>query len=429
MEQLSLFEPLSRTERQKEGLREWIKHGCKGTLSWSTGVGKSYAAIMAIKLLVSKKPELKVIIVVPTEGLQSQWNRHIEDNQLTYNCEVLVINTAIKQSLECDLLIIDEIHRAGANTFGKIFEVIKYKYILGLTATLERLDGKHELIQKYCPEVDKITTIEATANGWLAQSNEYKVILDVDDLDVYQKYTKEFNEHFEFFQYKFDLAMSCLGKDGYKNRSKYRDELCKQNPKLDRKEVFKLVTYHAVSLARVLQARKKFINEHPKKLELTREIIKARPNSKIITFSATIEIAEKIGLGKVYSSKDTKKKGRMTLDEFKLAKNAVLHTSKRADEGLDVPNLSVAIILGQDSSPTRFIQRRGRILRAEGDKISEIFTFVINNTVEMSWFDSSHRNEENKNIISIDETNLMKLLRGEEYETYKKPVSKFTFRF
>ena len=145
--------------------------------------------------------------------------------------------------------------------------------------------------------------------------------------------------------------------------------------------------------------------------------------------SRVVEIAEKIGLGKVYSSKDTKKKGRMTLDEFKLAKNAVLNTSKRADEGLDVPNLSVAIILGQDSSPTRFIQRRGRILRAEGDKISEIFTFVINNTVEMSWFDSSHRNEENKNIIPIDEANLMKLLRGEEYETYKKPVSKFTFRF
>ena len=288
MEQLSLFEPLSRTERQKEGLREWIKHGCKGTLSWSAGVGKSYAAIMAIQLLVSKKPELKVIIVVSTEGLQSQWNRHIEDNQLTYNCKVLVINTAIKQSQECDLLIIDEIHRAGANTFGKIFEVIKYKYILGLTATLERLDGKHELIQKYCPEVDKITTIEATANGWLAQSNEYKVILDVDDLDIYQNYTKEFNEHFEFFQHNFKLAMSCLGKDGYKNRSKYRDELCKQNTKLDRKEVFKLVTYHAVSLARVLQARKKFINEHPKKLELTREIIKARPDSKIITFSATI---------------------------------------------------------------------------------------------------------------------------------------------
>ena len=164
-------------------------------------------------------------------------------------------------------------------------------------------------------------------------------------------------------------------------------------------------------------------------MELTREIIKARPDSKIITFSATIDIAEKIGLGKVYSSKDTKKKGRMTLDEFKLAKIAVLNTSKRADEGLDVPNLSVAIILGQDSSPTRFIQRRGRILRAEGDKISEIFTFVINNTVEMSWFDSSHRNEESKNIISIDEANLMKLLRGEEYETYKKPVSKFTFRF
>ena len=36
---------------------------------------------------------------------------------------------------------------------------------------------------------------------------------------------------------------------------------------------------------RAVQKRKAFINNHPKKLELTRKIINARPFSKIITFS------------------------------------------------------------------------------------------------------------------------------------------------
>jgi superfamily II DNA or RNA helicase len=427
MEQLSLFEPLDRTGRQKEGLREWIKHGCKGTLSWATGVGKTNAGLMAIQLLVSKNPNLRVLIVVPTETLQNQWQYKIDMKGLSYNCNVLVINTAIKEKRECDFLIIDEIHRCGSDNFRKVF-TFNYKYILGLTATLERLDGKHELITKYCPEVDKITTSEAIANGWLAQNVEYKVVLDVEDIDIYKRMTAEFNEHFEFFRYDFNIAMSMLGKDGYIKRSAYRDELCKMNKSLDPKETFKLVTYHATALARVLQARKKFINEHPKKLELTREIIKHRPNSKIITFSATIDIAEKIGIGKVYSTKGGKKKNKMTLEEFTAAPQAILNTSKKADEGLDVPGLNVAIILGQDSSPTRFTQRIGRVIRAEGDKVAEIFTFVINDTVEMNWWTSSHKNSDDK-TISIDEKNLMKVLKGEDYDTYKRPSAKFTFRF
>jgi superfamily II DNA or RNA helicase len=425
--QLELFTPPSRTERQKEGIRKWIQNKCVGTLTWCTGVGKTRAGLMVIKLLTKKYPNLKVLIVVPTELLQKQWQYQIDIEGLGYNCEVLVINTAIKQERSCDLLIIDELHRCGSPEFSKVFNNVKYKYILGLTATLERLDGKHELIEKYCPEIDKITTSEAVANGWLAENVEYKVILDVDDIDVYKQLTKQFNEHFEFFQNNFELAMSMLGKDGYKRRSLYRNELCKLNKNLDPAETFKLVTYHATALARVLQQRKKFINTHPKKLELTREIIKHRPDAKIITFSATIDIAEKIGIGNVYSAKGSKKKNRMTLDEFIAADKAVLNTSKKADEGLNCPGLNVAIILGQDSSPTRFTQRLGRVIRKEGDKVAEIFVFVINDTVEATWYSSSHRN--NNNSIPINEENLMKVLRGEEYETYKKPVSKFTFRF
>ena len=41
------------------------------------------------------------------------------------------------------------------------FYSVKYKYILGLTGTLERLDGRHKLLEKYCPVVDRVTVEEA----------------------------------------------------------------------------------------------------------------------------------------------------------------------------------------------------------------------------------------------------------------------------
>lgn len=46
-----------------------------------------------------------------------------------------------------------------------IYEKVSYKLILCLTATLERLDGKEEIIKKYAPVCDKITMDEAEQNG------------------------------------------------------------------------------------------------------------------------------------------------------------------------------------------------------------------------------------------------------------------------
>jgi superfamily II DNA or RNA helicase len=46
-----------------------------------------------------------------------------------------------------------------------IFDVVDYQFILGLTATLERLDGKEVIIKKHCPVIDEITIDLATENG------------------------------------------------------------------------------------------------------------------------------------------------------------------------------------------------------------------------------------------------------------------------
>ena len=96
------------------------------------------------------------------------------------------------------------------------------------------------------------------------------------------------------------------------------------------------------------------------------------------------------------------------------------------NEGLDVKGLSVAIILGTDSSKIKAIQRRGRAIRFEEGKVAEIFNIVINNTAENEWFLRSH---EGSRYTTIDEFNLNKVLNNESFETYRKPVPKLTFRF
>ena len=137
---------------------------------------KTNCSIIAIRALLKKYPQFRILVVVPTEALKNQWLEHIENNGFQFNVEVVIINTCIKHSWTCDMLIIDEAHRVGAEEFSKIFECVKYKLILGLTATIERLDGKHVIIKKYCPVIDNIPMLECLANGWISKYKEYQVL-------------------------------------------------------------------------------------------------------------------------------------------------------------------------------------------------------------------------------------------------------------
>lgn len=128
-------------------------------------VDKTKLAIDIINLLVKKNQDILVLIVVPTEVLKDQWFEKLVENNLLSNCKIEIINSAIKTPQVVDLLIIDEIHGVPSEHFIKIFKVIKYKLLLGLTGTLERLDGREALIKKYASVCDKVTIEEAEKNG------------------------------------------------------------------------------------------------------------------------------------------------------------------------------------------------------------------------------------------------------------------------
>lgn len=420
-----LFTPLTRDERQDESVRKWLQNKGKATVVAATGVGKTRIAIKTIQRVRQKYPLLSVLVLVPTELLKNQWLEELDRWGVGINTEVKVMMGASKKEYNCDLLIIDEAHRINSEIIANVFEVVHYKLILGLTATFERLDGRHEILAKYAPVCDTITIEEALLNNWVSKYKDYVVLIDVDDIDVYKNYNKDFTEHFEFFQFDFNKALSMIGPQGLRNRLAYRDEICKGDESM-KKEVLKSITYHATGFIRAIQNRKKFVQNHPEKLRLAEEIIKHRPNTKIITFSANTKMAESFSTGFVYTGKEGKKKNRMTLEEFANLPEGCLHSVKLAEEGMNLPDLSVGIMLGVNSSKTKAIQTLGRVIRLSKDKTAEFFTLVINNTVETEWMRKSRIDN---NFTIINSENLMKVLKGEPFEPYKKKIQQFTYRF
>jgi superfamily II DNA or RNA helicase len=419
---------MTRTERQQEAIKKWIKSKGKGTIEASTGFGKTRLALTAIKKVLEKYPNLRILVVVPTTTLKEQWESQLTDWDIVFNAEVQIINTVIKHNWTCDFLVLDEIHRYSAETFSNVFSNVKYKLVMGLTATFERLDGKHTIIQKYCPIVDKITKEESIINGWMAKYKEYQVLLNVDDIEVYKKLNKEFVKYFEFFGYDFKKCIDCLGPEGWRNKLKLRDEMYQGDDEAKKKEILQAITVNAMGLQRTMAKRKAFINNHPKKIEIAQKIMNARPNAKIITFSKSVKMAEALENGQnVYTGKVSKKKGRVMIEDFNDVDVGRLHTCDKANEGLDVKGLSVAIILGFDSSETKARQRRGRTVRKEGDKQAEIFYLVINDTQETAWFKNSHKSD--SDYLTIDEQGLEQVLKGETPELYKKKLNQLTFRF
>ena len=419
---------MTRTERQQEAIKKWISSKGKGTVIAPTGSGKTHIALMSIKALLKKYPYLRVLVVVPTTTLKNQWAQKVYEWGFDFNVEIVVINSIIKQKYICDYLILDEIHRFNSDFFKEVFICVKYKLILGLTATFERLDGKEKIAAQYCPVIEEITRMECLANGWISDYKEYQVLLEVDNISEYKEMNKEFIRYFEFFGFDFNKCKACCGKDGWKYKLKLRDEMYQGNDESKKKEILQLITINSMGLMRIMQKRKAFINNHPKKIEIAKKIMEARKNQKIITFSNNVKMAEAIQNGEnVYTGRLSKKRSDSMIEDFLSGRITQLNSCSKLDAGFDDPEVSVAIILGTDSSEIKAIQRRGRTVRVNENKNAEIFYLVIKDTVEEKWVKNNHKKD--ADLITIDEKGLEQVLKGEQPELYKKKLGEFLFRW
>lgn len=81
---------------------------------------------------------------------------------------------------EFDLIIIDEFHHAAANSYTKVIDYFSPSFLLGLTATPERTDGKDIFALCDGNVAYEIHFIEAIRHGWLSPFKYFGVKDDID---------------------------------------------------------------------------------------------------------------------------------------------------------------------------------------------------------------------------------------------------------
>lgn len=138
-----------------------------GILSAPTAFGKT---VLATKIISKRK--VSTLILLHRKQLAEQWKEKIKEF-LNIDCGIIgggknkptgIIDVAIMQSLikredieeflsNYGQLIVDECHHLAAYKFEQIAKFFRGKYIIGLTATYERKDGHHPIIQMQCGEI------------------------------------------------------------------------------------------------------------------------------------------------------------------------------------------------------------------------------------------------------------------------------------
>jgi superfamily II DNA or RNA helicase len=422
-----------RSRRQLLGIRNWVGNKAVGTLEWATGVGKTRAATTAITLCRRDDTNRKVIIVVPKIALKTQWERGLLALGLHENTEVYVINSLVKiPRIECSLLILDEIHRYAAATFAKVFNVVKAEFMLGLTATLKRNDGKHTSLKQFCPIIDTITMKEALKEGYVAEFQVYNIAvpISIEDRERYRELAKNYGYMLDRFssdfgemrnvaigglkprlvgnEYKEPRAVALARALGWKGNSPYKAfQIQRENygrPRGQKQQLWgndehqyspkRLFIYSLLGL-RYGRLIRQFLYNHPAKVEAAERILRAF-DKKSMVFGEVLgpveALKERMGdLAVTYHSKMKAKEKRESLDRMLTDESVkAILTARALDEGADFPSVEIGIATSWSSAETQYLQRLGRVVRLflfeDGRTKRAIFAnLYIKDSLEVPW--------------------------------------------
>lgn len=414
-----------RDARQELSIKRWLDAGGRATLELATGFGKTFVACKIIQRMQAKDSRRTAIIIVPKINLKSQWERELA--KFKVKAKVYVVNTVVLNPtiLQTDLLVLDEAHKyssdisvAGDNSFVRIFERIKYKWLLCLTATVKRLDGHHKYLESKAPIVDTITMEDARENGWVSDYDEvnFGITLNSTEQEALTKLNSMFNSAFAWFNFDFGLAMGCTGA----RAEEYARELNK--PKGE-------VIGQAVKFNKAMQLRKFFFYNLQQKHDIVREIVN-RYTNKTIIFSESTDFASKLNdsLGDIsveYHSYiksqerlingKVKKFGKKKLLEEALTKLKdnrykirAICTAKALDEGFDDPSIEIGIIASFTSNPTQYCQRIGRVSRllkkgSNKTKSPFIINIYVRDSQEEKWLTKAQEGKDIDEVYSLEE--------------------------
>lgn len=203
---------MDKSERQEISCNKWRDAKGRGTLNLIMRFGKTRVAAMIVGKLVKANPNRTIMAIAPnaetTKNLvnnltefcdKEQWINIMSSNTLINHVNKLKIER--KLPIKVDLLILDEVHKLLQGETLIAIKNIEYKFILCLTGSTLNKNQLSILNELGAPVIDKITEIEAVSQGWISNSTEYNLAIELDEHDKirYAKYSDMISETLETF--------------------------------------------------------------------------------------------------------------------------------------------------------------------------------------------------------------------------------------
>jgi superfamily II DNA or RNA helicase len=358
---------------QKKSLELWSRNNYSGSIVLPTAAGKTILGIYAITML-----KVPTIVLAPTIELIIQWRQKLKD---LLNVDVGQIGGGEKDIKDISVstydsaylmaeslgnrfkfIIADEVHHMASESYLQIARYYASPYRLGLTATYERDDKLHEVLEKYMGgKVFELGYEEL--NDFISNYKIVRIPIDLSDEDEI-----EYRKNHEIF-------LSYLKKRNVKiNGNMNFEQLVMSSWSPEGKE----------ALMAWRRSREIAFNAE-KKIEYLKYLISKHAGEKIIIFSEDTSTAYAISrefLVPALTYMTSGKERKQYLEMFKSGEITVLATSRILDEGVDVPDASIAIIMSGSGSTRQFRQRLGRILRPSEGKESYLYELVSSGTTE-----------------------------------------------
>ena len=365
---------------QQAALDAWIDHDRQGTVVLPTGSGKTFLGLQAIA-----DAGVSTLVVTPTIDLMNQWHATLTNafgDQLSQGIGVLgggshtvtsitvtTYDSAYRYINEYGdrfgLLLVDEIHHLPAPTYQQIPEMSIAPYRLGLTATYERTDGKHELLADLIGPVVYQEEVDELAGEYLS---EYETIHMQVDLTPEER--AKYDEEYQIYRNYVDTHEFALWKEtGYQ-------EFLKRTSYDPRGRRALIAKQRAEEIARTAA----------KKLDTLDTLIKRHYDDRVIIFTANndfaYDISQEFIVPCITHQTQTEERTEI-LDRFRTGDYSLLVTSQVLDEGIDVPAANVGIILSGNASKRQYAQRLGRILRPTDDRQpARLYEIIAADTME-----------------------------------------------
>ncbi|MGB9134416.1 MAG: DEAD/DEAH box helicase family protein, partial [Candidatus Bathyarchaeia archaeon] len=346
---------------QEEAFNAWLKAGKRGVIVLPTGAGKTVVAMAAISHV-----NAPAIVVVPTIDLMEQWRGNLErefgvevgvygggENTLRA-VTVSTYDSAFIRAEELGnrfmLVVFDEVHHLPAPSFCQIAELFAAPFRLGLTATYARDDEGHRLLPRLVGNIVYELETDDLAGTHLSHYTLEKVFVDLTpeeqagydvNIGVFQSYLRAKNIRLRGAR-DFQKFIMRTGSD-----PKAREALLARNRALD-------TALNASS-----------------KIDALRDLLTRNPKEKVLIFTQHNKLVHKISrefLIPAVTHETSKEERSEILGRFRSGTYMRVVTSRVLDEGIDVPDATLGVILSGTGSSREFIQRLGRLLRKQEGK-------------------------------------------------------------